>query len=36
MSLEPGQRFEVTAPLQQPAEMDTQTPDTPPVEQVAE
>jgi hypothetical protein len=31
----PGHRFAVTAPEQQPAEVDTQTPSTPPTEQVA-
>ncbi len=36
MSLEPGQRFEVTVPEQHPAEIETQTPLTPPAEQVAE
>jgi len=36
MSSDPGQRFEVTVPEQQPAEIDTQTPLTPPAEHVAE
>ncbi len=36
ISLDPGQRLEVVVPLQHPAEILTQTPETPPALQVAE